>query len=73
MQRYTITDAIHNELTVALGDYAHRVDIRGLAADVYEYQVDTDNRSQALLDTAGFVQRIKTGDQFWEIAARNEL
>ena len=73
MTRYTtIADAISREIIPALGDYAHLYDIEAIAVDVFEYQADTDNLGQALLNTAGF-ELVMTGDEFWETVARHRL
>ncbi len=66
----TIQDAI-DSITPAFGDYADDFDVDAIAAEAFEYRVDTNEAGQQLLDTAGFEDTTEgDADAFWAIAAK---
>jgi hypothetical protein len=65
-----ITDAIEQAIGPALGEFGNDYDLEAIAREVFEYKVDTDERGQELLNTAGFEQ-VVSEEEFWEIAERH--
>lgn len=56
----------------ALGDDAECFDIDAIFALTFEYRVDTNDRGQELLNTAGFEQVVST-EEFWAVVQQHEI
>lgn len=69
--RYTTkTDAIEQAILPALGEYAADHDIDAIFDEAFAYRIDTNDRGQELLDSAGYEQTVDT-DDFWAIVAKH--
>lgn len=72
MQRFTtITDAIEQAITPALGEYGNDYDLEAIAREMFAYKVDTDADGNELLKTAGFEQTVDDAG-FWAIAEKHD-
>ena len=72
---HTTADDAKNAIRVAIegggAADADDYDIDAIFDEAYEYEVDTNDQGQELLNTAGFVQ-VVTVDEFWEIVGRHD-
>lgn len=70
--RYTTKpQAIEALIVTALGDFAADYDIDAIADESLSYQVDTDDKGNELLNTAGFEQTV-SDEEFWAIVERHD-
>jgi hypothetical protein len=68
--RYTTReDAIEQAVLPALDEPAD-YNVEAIFVDAFEYRVDTNDKGQELLNTAGFEQTV-SDDEFWTIVERH--
>ncbi len=70
MRYTTITDAIEQAVIPALGEFGADYDAEAIAREAFSYRVDTDERGNELLNTAGFEQVVDDAG-FWVIAEKH--
>jgi len=74
MKRYTTAeDAIAQEITPALAEYAEDFNTTAIFQELFEYKVDTNEQGQELANTAGFERITEDNETFWEIVQKHDV